>query len=121
MRPPSSSLIATATATNTGATLVSIVLQEADTDSAGAFSNITGYTAGTATSGWPTQVTVATASTQTFGDFTIDLRARKRYLRAQITTGTVTVTYNTFGLAYLSRAAEAPTGTNTGARFVVNP
>lgn len=98
-------------------------IQHSDTDAATAYANITGYAFTTSTSGWPTNVSAATNQTVAFAKINLDLRDKKRYVRAVITSNNVGtgVTANVFGVALLSRAAEAPTGTNTGAQFVANP
>jgi hypothetical protein len=97
-----------------------IQIQESDTTDATAFATISGLSLTTSTSGYPSSVTAATALTSAFSRINIDLKGRKRYLRALVGGSNVStgVTVNVFGVAVLTRAAESPTGTNTGGRFV---
>lgn len=98
-----------------------IQIQESDTTDATAFATISGLSLTTSVSGYPSQVTAATALDTFFTRANIDLRGRKRYLRALVGGSNVStgVTVNVFGVAILTRSAEAPVGTNTGGRFVV--
>lgn len=97
-----------------------IQIQEADITDVTAFATISGLSLTTSTSGYPSSVTAATAVDTFFNRINIDLKGRKRYLRALVGGSNVAtgVTVNVFGIAFLTRAAEAPTGTNTGGRFV---
>lgn len=87
-----------------------IQLQEADVDSGGSYANITGLTGGT--SSYATQVTAATATANTapFLRLDVDLKKRKRYLRAIVTGNNVGtgVTANVVAFAALSRPTQSP-------------
>jgi hypothetical protein len=100
-----------------------LTIQHSDTDAATAFSDITGYAFTTSTTAWPTAVTAATSSTNCFARVNLDLRDKRRFIRALVGGNNVGtgVTVNISGIAILSRASESPTGTNTGAQFVANP
>lgn len=99
----------------------SVKIQHADTTDATNFGNISGYTATTSTSGYPTQV-AASSTTSMFAKFHLDMKGKKRYLRALIEGGgSGGTTCLQSVVAILGRADAAPTGTNTGALFVVNP
>ncbi len=88
-----------------------VQLQESDTDAATAYANISGLTGGT--SSYATQVTAATSTTNTspFLVVDVDLKKRKRYLRALVTGNNVGtgVTANVVAFALLGRATQAPT------------
>ena len=83
------------------------------------FAAISGYTATASTSGFPTQV-ANSSTTSVFEKAHIDLRDKKRYLRVLVDGQAGTTSFISI-VAVLGRPSQSPTGTNTGALYVVNP
>lgn len=95
-----------------------ILIQHSDiTDSTG-FSTI--FSAGTSSSGYPTQVTNATQVTSQKDVLyrqPVSWLGRKRYLRLSAT-GPTSGTCTASAYVIMSRGGVSPTGTNTGAKYV---
>lgn len=96
-----------------------VQIQHSDTTDATNFAAISGYTATTSTSGFPTQVP-ANGTTAPFAQFHLNLNDKKRYLRVLVD-GQAGTTSFIYIHAFLGRANAAPIGTNSGSLFVVNP
>lgn len=98
---------------------IAVAFQESDTTDATNFATIA--SAGTASTGWKTQVTNATAVssvTASWMTWTQPWGAnRKRYLRSLIT-GPTTGTFTACMLAIQSRPAITPTGTNVSGTYI---
>lgn len=97
-----------------------ILIQHSDIIDSTGFSTITGGSAGTSSSGYPTQVTNATAvSSQldALAAFHVSWLGKKRYLRISAT-GPTAGTCTAFAGVVMSRAKTTPTGTSAGAKFV---
>lgn len=97
-----------ATATNSSATLKSIVLNEGDTTSA--YSAISGFGGLTAASGTSFAITVGNSTSQGAQiQFGVDLRGRKRYLQLVCTALPTTSAINTISAEVkLARLNQAP-------------
>lgn len=96
-----------------------VQIQHSDTTDATNFAAISGYTATASTSGFPTQV-ANSSTTSVFEKAHIDLRDKKRYLRVLVDGQAGTTSFISI-VAVLGRPSQSPTGTNTGALYVVNP
>lgn len=110
-------VILSVASSTTTALPINITLQESN--------DLTTYTtivsAGTASTGWKTQITNATAVSSVTAPWAMWniqwTSARKRYLRATIT-GATTGTYTAALFVVKSRAAQSPTGTNVGGTYI---
>jgi hypothetical protein len=100
---------------------VQIRVQHSDTTADSNYSSITGYTANTSSSGYPSAVaSTATDATNLFGAFHVDMRGKKRYLRLLLD-GPAATNFTAFATAILGDLNDDVSGTNTGALFNVNP
>lgn len=92
---------------------IKIAFQHSDTDVASVFTSNVIISAGTATSGWPTQFTDAThtASTGAFARWSQPWHGKKRYFRA-VVDGPAGNTCNWSMTAVKLREAQSPLGTN---------
>ena len=99
-----------ASSSTTSAVPTVISLQHADTDAATSYAAI--VTAGTASTGFPTQVTAQTHTTSTgaFARAAFNWQGKKRYFRAVIT-GPASDTATVAMVCVKSRASQSPTGT----------
>lgn len=95
-----------------------ILIQHSDIIDSTGFSTI--VSAGTASTGYPTQVTNATqvtSQTDALAGFHVSWLGKKRYLRISAT-GPTAGTCTAFAGVVMSRSQTTPTGTNAGAKYV---
>jgi len=115
------SIFLSAAGATTSAVPIQIRVQHADTDAATSYASITGYTANTSSSGYPSAIqSTAATSTTVFGAFHLDMRGKKRYVRVLVD-GPATDSCLISAVAVVSRNSPSQSGTNTGAAFVVVP
>lgn len=112
-------IVVSAISATTSAVPDTVVIQHADVTNTSSFAAITGGTFTTATSGYPTQVTNATASTTPFAKINVNWLGKKRYVRV-LTTASTNGAYYVSADVRLARQEVSKSGTSLGAAFVTN-
>ncbi len=113
-------IIVSAISATTSAIPDTVVIQHADVTNTSSFAAITGGTfqLGVST-GYPTQVTNATASTTPFAKINVNWLGKKRYVRV-LTTASTNGAYYVSADVRLARQEVSKSGTSLGAAFVTN-